>query len=85
MIAGAAFVIAISCAILPPLAQDPLYHAFADGRTLHAGKLSLLPLILLGLAATLYSVARRRPLEATAATPGRLRFPAALLRQGADQ
>ena len=34
-IAGAASMVAIGCAVLPPLAQDPLYHAFADGRTLH--------------------------------------------------
>jgi hypothetical protein len=35
IIAGAACLVAIGCAVLPPLAQDPLYHAFADGRTLH--------------------------------------------------
>src|ERR1019366_6411833 len=35
IVARAAFAIAISCAVLPPLAQDPLYHAFADGRSLH--------------------------------------------------
>src|SRR5450759_2490013 len=34
-IAGAASVVAIGCAVLPPLAQNPLYHAFADGRTLY--------------------------------------------------
>src|ERR1039457_2331665 len=34
-IAGAASMVAIGCAVLPPLAQDPLYHAFADGRTLY--------------------------------------------------
>jgi hypothetical protein len=31
------------------------------------------------------AVTRRRPLEATPVTPGRLRFPGALLRQGANQ
>jgi len=27
--------VAICFAVLPPIAQDPHYHAFADGRTLH--------------------------------------------------
>lgn len=35
MIAGAASLMAICFAVLPPIAQDPRYHAFADGRTLH--------------------------------------------------
>jgi len=35
IVAGAACLVAIGCAALPPLAQDPLYHAFADGRTLY--------------------------------------------------
>jgi len=35
MIAGSASLIAIGFALLPPLAQDPLYHTFADPRTLH--------------------------------------------------
>jgi len=35
VIAGAATLIAICYAVLPPIAQDPLYHAFADGRALH--------------------------------------------------
>jgi hypothetical protein len=33
-IAGAALAIAMVFAVLPPIAQDPGYHAFADGRTL---------------------------------------------------
>jgi hypothetical protein len=35
IVAGAACLVAAGCAVLPPLAQDPLYHAFADGRSLH--------------------------------------------------
>jgi hypothetical protein len=35
MIAGAASLLAIWFAVLPPIAQDPRYHAFTDGRTLH--------------------------------------------------
>jgi hypothetical protein len=31
IIAGAPCLVAIGCAVLPPLAQDPLYHAFGDG------------------------------------------------------
>ena len=35
IVAGAVSLIAVAYAALPPLAQDPMYHAFADGRTLH--------------------------------------------------
>lgn len=34
MIAGAALLLAIGLAAIPPIAQDPSYHAFADVRTL---------------------------------------------------
>jgi hypothetical protein len=34
-IAGTACLAGICFAVLPPIAQDPLYHAFADARTLH--------------------------------------------------
>jgi hypothetical protein len=34
-IVGAASLIAICFTVVPPMAQDPHYHAFADGRTLH--------------------------------------------------
>jgi len=34
MIIGVASLLAVSVAVLPPIAQDPHYHAFADGRTL---------------------------------------------------
>jgi len=32
---GAACLMVICFAVMPPIAQDPRYHAFADGRTLH--------------------------------------------------
>src|ERR1017187_1978437 len=35
MIVGATSLVAICFLIVPPIAQDPLYHVFADGRTLH--------------------------------------------------
>jgi hypothetical protein len=35
MMIGVASLLAVSVAVLPPIAQDPHYHAFADGRTLH--------------------------------------------------
>ena len=35
IIAAAASLIAIAIVILPPIAQAPLYHAFADARTLY--------------------------------------------------
>jgi len=35
MIVGAASVMAICFAMLPPILQNPRYHDFADGRTLH--------------------------------------------------
>lgn len=34
LIAGGASLTAVCLAVLPPIAQDPLYHAFADARTL---------------------------------------------------
>jgi hypothetical protein len=35
IVAGAACAVAIGCAILPPRSQNPVYHVFADGRTLY--------------------------------------------------
>jgi hypothetical protein len=34
-IIGATSLVAICFVVIPPIAQDPLYHVFADGRTLH--------------------------------------------------
>ena len=54
IVVGAASLTAICCAVLPPLAQDPLYHAFADARTLHGvpnfwNVISNLPFLLVAL------------------------------------
>ena len=35
IVAGAAVLAAVCFALLPPIAQDPLYHSFADARILH--------------------------------------------------